>query len=199
MIKNFPNVEDIEIKDEKWLREINGVNIKKLILKNMTITNPLLLLSFVNVNIIEMWHVTIDNKIDDFITVLSSMKALSSIKIVLLNIKENNNNYTKLFQSLSNFVLLKELFIALQKITEEEVIVLCSQLKFLPLLSSITLCSINKVNNVFSSVKSEMSNLPNLRSFTFSNHEIKEYLNQMEPFTNCIVRSMWDNNYLYIK
>ena len=50
-----------------------------------------------------------------------------------------------------------------------------------------------------SSVKSEMSNLPNLRSFTFSNHEIKEYLNQMEPFTNCIVRSMWDNNYLYIK
>ena len=61
------------------------------ILKNMTITNPLLLLSFVNVNIIEMWHVTIDNKIDDFITVLSSMKALSSIKIVLLNIKENNN------------------------------------------------------------------------------------------------------------
>ena len=115
MIKNFPNVEDIEITDEKWLREINGVNIKKLILKNMTITNPLLLLSFVNVNIIEMWHVTIDNKIDDFITVLSSMKALSSIKIVLLNIKENNNNYTKLFQSLSNFVLLKELFIALQK------------------------------------------------------------------------------------
>ena len=100
----------------------------------MTITNPLLLLSFVNVNIIEMWHVTIDNKIDDFITVLSSMKALSSIKIVLLNIKENNNNYTKLFQSLSNFVLLKALFIALQKITEEEVIVLCSQLKFLPLL-----------------------------------------------------------------
>ena len=87
MIKNFPNVEDIEITDEKWLREINGVNIKKLILKNMTITNPLLLLSFVNVNIIEMWHVTIDNKIDDFITVLSSMKALSSIKIVLLNIK----------------------------------------------------------------------------------------------------------------
>ena len=64
------------------------MNIKKLILKNMTITNPLLLLSFVNVNIIEMWHVTIDNKIDDFITVLSSMKALSSIKIVLLNIKE---------------------------------------------------------------------------------------------------------------
>lgn len=36
MIKNFPNVEDIEITDEKWLREINGVNIKKLILKNMT-------------------------------------------------------------------------------------------------------------------------------------------------------------------
>ena len=68
----------------------------------MTITNPLLLLSFVNVNIIEMWHVTIDNKIDDFITVLSSMKALSSIKIVLLNIKENNNNYMGTVITLSN-------------------------------------------------------------------------------------------------
>ena len=201
MIRNFPNVEDIEIKNEKWLREINGANIKKLILNNMTITNPLLLISFVNVNIIEMWNVTIDNQVDDFITGLSSMKKLSAIKIVLLNIKENNINHinTKFFQSLSNFVLLKEFFLALQTITEEDVVVLCSQLKFLPLLSFFTLCSISKVKNIFSSLKSEISNLPNLRSFTFSNYNIKEFFNQMEPFTNCIVRSIWDNDYSYIK
>lgn len=122
--------------------------------------------------------------------------------LVKLNIKENVSHYqnTKLFKSLSNFALIKESFIAIQQIKEQDITILCSQLKYLPLLVSFTICCINNVKNVFfPSLKLEMINLPNLHYFTFSNNYIKNYFKEAELFNKCIVRTMWDYNFFYIK
>ena len=170
----------IKIENEFILKEIDTKKVKEITVV-CRIIKPKLYASLKNLTSISLYDINV-NRGKEFISILSKFTHLRKLELKNALFYDGMRiiSIYELFSVFNKLILLENIYISYQNLTNKEIKTFFQQLKYLPMLNQITFDVSNKIDS--SMINTEFNLLPNLRGFSFSNGK-KIY----QKFKKCIV------------